>query len=68
LSCLLPFIPKYIRAHSVRTVIRPEIRKSQTFNSWAGKLGLCVDYSYFLIEGHALKGIIDTLLHWFALV
>ena len=33
LSCLLPLVPKYVRTHTMRAVVSPEIREAQTLHT-----------------------------------
>ena len=33
LSCLVPFVPQHVGAHTVWTIVSPEVRKSQSWNS-----------------------------------
>ena len=68
LSCLLPLVPKHIGAHSVRSVIRPEIRESQALDARTAEFTLRMDDGNLLVECHATQGIVNALLYWFALI
>ena len=33
LSCLLPLVPQHVRTHTMRTIVRPKVRESQTLHT-----------------------------------
>ena len=68
LSGLYPFIPKYVRTHTMRTVIRPKVREAETLHTRARELRLCVDHSNLLVKGHAAQGILNALLDGLRLI
>ena len=53
LTRLYPLVPQHVRAHTVRTVVRPQVGKSQTFHTRTRELGLCMYHGYLLVERHA---------------
>ena len=61
LSCLLPFVPQHVRAHSMRSVVGPEVRESQPLDTRRRELRLGMDDGDLLVECHPLQSIVDAL-------
>ena len=68
LTSLHPLIPQHIRTHAMRSVVGPEVRESQSFDTRTGEFRLCMDDSDLLIECHPCQGIIDTLFNRLRLI
>jgi hypothetical protein len=52
----------------MRAVICPQVGESETLHARTRELRLGVDHGNLLIERHTAEGIVDALLHRFALV
>ena len=65
---LLPLVPQHVGAHSVRTVVGPEVREAQALHAGRREFGLSMNHGNLLVEGHAAQRIFYALLHGFALV